>query len=96
MADRSIRPAEPGDAAAVRDLVRAAYASYVERIGKEPAPMLEEDYAALIRAGEVWVLDRGRGGARGAGDQAGRGPYVLGQRGRRARAPGEGPRAPSS
>ena len=29
MADRSIRPAEPGDAAAVRDLVRAAYASYV-------------------------------------------------------------------
>ena len=55
MADRSIRPAEPGDAAAVRDLVRTAYASYVERIGKEPAPMLE-DYAALIRAGEVWVL----------------------------------------
>jgi ribosomal protein S18 acetylase RimI-like enzyme len=58
MADRSIRPAEPGDAAAVRDLVRAAYASYVERIGKEPAPMLE-DYAALIRAGEVWVLAEG-------------------------------------
>jgi hypothetical protein len=40
MADRSIRPAEPAEAAAVRDLVRAAYASYVERIGKEPAPML--------------------------------------------------------
>ena len=58
MADRSIRPAEPGDAAAVRDLVRAAYAGYVERIGKEPAPMLE-DYAALIRAGEVWVLAEG-------------------------------------
>jgi hypothetical protein len=58
MADRSIRPAEPGDAAAVRDLVRAAYAGYVERIGKEPAPM-REDYAALIRAGEVWVLAEG-------------------------------------
>ena len=58
MADRSIRPAEPGDAAAVRDLVRAAYAGYVERIGKEPAPMLE-DYDALIRAGEVWVLAEG-------------------------------------
>ena len=58
MADRSIRPAEPGDAAAVRDLVRAAYAGYVERIGKEPAPM-REDYAALIRACEVWVLAEG-------------------------------------
>jgi ribosomal protein S18 acetylase RimI-like enzyme len=58
MADRRIRPAEPGDAAAVRDLVRAAYAGYVERIGKEPAPM-REDYAALIRAGEVWVLAEG-------------------------------------
>ena len=61
MADRSIRPAEPGEAAAVRDLVRAAYAKYVERIGKEPAPMLE-DYAALIRAGEVWVLAGEAGG----------------------------------
>jgi len=58
MADRSIRPAEPEDAAVVRDLVRAAYSKYVERIGKEPAPILE-DYDALIRAGEVWVLDEG-------------------------------------
>ena len=58
MADRSIRPAERGDAAVVRDLVRMAYSKYVERIGKEPAPMLE-DYAALIRAGEVWVWDEG-------------------------------------
>jgi ribosomal protein S18 acetylase RimI-like enzyme len=53
--DGNIRPAEPGDAAAIRDLVRAAYAGYVGRIGKQPAPMLE-DYPALIRAGEVWVL----------------------------------------
>ena len=58
MAHKSIRPAEPGDAAAVRDLVRAAYAGYVGRIGKEPAPMLE-DHAALIRAGEVWVSTEG-------------------------------------
>jgi ribosomal protein S18 acetylase RimI-like enzyme len=58
VADRNIRPAEPGDAAAVRDLVRASYARYVGRIGKQPAPMLE-DYAALIRAGEVWVLAEG-------------------------------------
>ena len=34
MADRSIRPAERGDAAVVRDLVRMADANYVERIGK--------------------------------------------------------------
>jgi len=58
MADRSIRPAEPEDAAVVRDLVRAAYSKYVERIGKEPAPILE-DYDALIRDGEVWVLAEG-------------------------------------
>jgi ribosomal protein S18 acetylase RimI-like enzyme len=61
MVDRSIRPAESGDATAVRDLVRAAYSKYVERIGKEPAPMLE-DYAALIRAGEVWVSAGEAGG----------------------------------
>ena len=42
----------------VRDLVRASYARYIGRIGKQPAPMLE-DYAALIRAGEVWVLAEG-------------------------------------
>jgi ribosomal protein S18 acetylase RimI-like enzyme len=61
MAARSVRPAGPEDTAAVGDLVRAAYSKYVERIGKEPAPMLD-DHAALIRAGEVWVLDGGAGG----------------------------------
>ena len=55
MARKSVRPAEPEDAAAIRGLVRASYAKYVERLGKEPAPMLE-DYAALIGAGEVWAL----------------------------------------
>ena len=55
---RSIRPAGPEDAAAIGDLVRASYAKYVERIGKEPAPMLE-DYAALISAGEVWASVEG-------------------------------------
>ena len=58
MADKSIRAAGPGDAAAVCDLVRASYSKYVGRIGSEPAPMLE-DYAALIRTGEVWVLAEG-------------------------------------
>jgi ribosomal protein S18 acetylase RimI-like enzyme len=53
-----MRAARPEDAAAVGELVRASYAKYVERVGKEPAPMLE-DYAALIRTGEVWVLAEG-------------------------------------
>ena len=58
MTEKSVRPAGPKDAVAVGDLVRASYSKYVERIGKEPAPMLE-DYAALIRNGEVWVLADG-------------------------------------
>jgi ribosomal protein S18 acetylase RimI-like enzyme len=58
MTEKSVRPAEPEEAAAVGDLVRASYSKYVERIGREPAPILE-DYAALIRAGEVWVLAEG-------------------------------------
>jgi GNAT superfamily N-acetyltransferase len=49
-----IRPALPSDAAAITACVRAAYAPYVERIGREPAPMAA-DYAALIAAGAVWV-----------------------------------------
>ena len=55
---REMRAARPEDTVAVGELVRAAYWKYVGRIGKEPAPMLE-DYAALIRAGEVWVLAEG-------------------------------------
>jgi len=49
-----IVPATPGDAPAVTECVRAAYAGYVARIGREPAPMTA-DYAALIGAGEVWL-----------------------------------------
>jgi len=55
---REMRAARPEDDAVVGELVRAAYSKYVGRMGKEPAPMLE-DYAALIRAGEVWVLAEG-------------------------------------
>jgi ribosomal protein S18 acetylase RimI-like enzyme len=50
-----IVPAAPADAIAVTECVRAAYAHYVERIGREPAPMTA-DYPALIAAGEVWVI----------------------------------------
>ena len=52
---RTIRPADGGDIPAVIGCVRAAYAKYVERIGKEPAPM-REDHSAAIEAGETYVL----------------------------------------
>lgn len=55
-----IRPAHPDDAEAVRDVVHAAYAHYVPRIGKPPGPMLD-DYAQRIANGQTWVLeDTGR------------------------------------
>ena len=51
----TIRSADGGDAPAVAGCVRAAYSKYVERIGKEPAPM-RQDHAAAIEAGETYVL----------------------------------------
>jgi ribosomal protein S18 acetylase RimI-like enzyme len=51
-----IRPAVPADAEAVAACVRAAYAHYVPRIGREPAPM-GANYPALIAAGAVWVAE---------------------------------------
>jgi ribosomal protein S18 acetylase RimI-like enzyme len=55
-----IRLAGTADAEAVRDVVHAAYAHYVARIGKPPGPMLD-DYAARIAQGQAWVLeDAGR------------------------------------
>jgi ribosomal protein S18 acetylase RimI-like enzyme len=53
-----IRPAEIQEAGTVTMLVREAYAKYVGRIGREPAPMLV-DYEAAILAGEAWVLVEG-------------------------------------
>ena len=50
------RPARPEDASALRTLVRAAYAGYVPRLGREPAPM-NDDYAARIAAGQAWILE---------------------------------------
>ncbi len=40
----------------MRALVRAAYAHYLSRIGREPAPMVD-DFAARIAAGQAWLLD---------------------------------------
>jgi len=50
----AIRRASAGDAAAATAITRAAYRTYVERIGREPAPMAA-DFGALIEAGDVWV-----------------------------------------
>jgi ribosomal protein S18 acetylase RimI-like enzyme len=51
-----IRLATPADQGAVKALVRAAYSVYIDRIGKEPGPMLD-DYSTLIQQGRVYVLD---------------------------------------
>ncbi|MBR0661178.1 GNAT family N-acetyltransferase [Neoroseomonas oryzicola] len=50
------RRARPDEAAALRDLVRDAYAEWVPVIGREPGPMTD-DYAARIAAGEAWVVE---------------------------------------
>jgi ribosomal protein S18 acetylase RimI-like enzyme len=55
-----IRTAQAADRAAVEAVVQAAYSVYVERIGKPPAPMLD-DYARRIAAGAVTVLDEADG-----------------------------------
>ena len=49
-----IRPATGTDVAAVQALARAAYALYVPRIGREPAPM-HADFATQIATGQVHV-----------------------------------------
>jgi GNAT superfamily N-acetyltransferase len=52
----AIRLAVPADRSAVEQIVQEAYAPYVPRIGRKPAPMLD-DYAALIRDRRVHVLE---------------------------------------
>jgi len=52
----SIRRAEPTDAAAIAALVSQAYTPYIERIGREPAPMTH-DYDAAVAAGHTWVAE---------------------------------------
>ena len=48
------RPATPGDAAGIAACVCEAYVHYIERIGKQPGPMLE-DYAEVISQSQVHV-----------------------------------------
>jgi GNAT superfamily N-acetyltransferase len=53
-----IRAARPDEVGRIARLVREAYAVYIERIGREPAPMTA-DYGELVRAGAVWVALEG-------------------------------------
>ena len=53
-----IRQAQPADAEAVTTLIGAAYGGYVTFLGRNPQPM-DDDYAALIAAEQVFVLEDG-------------------------------------
>lgn len=53
-----IRTALPGDANAIRDLVRAAYAKWVPVLGREPMPM-KADYDKAVREHRIDLLDDG-------------------------------------
>ncbi len=55
-----IRSARPADRAAAEAIVAAAYAIYIERIGKKPGPMLD-DYGRLSAAGAVSVIEEPAG-----------------------------------
>ena len=52
-----IRPASVSDLKAITQIVADAYTRYIDRIGKEPGPMLD-DYAAHIRNHTAWVIER--------------------------------------
>ena len=48
------RPATAADLPAIREVVGAAYARYLSRMDRPPAPMLA-DYGAAVEAGQLWV-----------------------------------------
>lgn len=51
------RLALPEEAPVLRALVRDAYAHYMARLDREPAPMTD-DYAARIAAGQAWIEEQ--------------------------------------
>jgi GNAT superfamily N-acetyltransferase len=57
MTNITLRPALPSDASDVAACVCEAYVQYIERIGKQPGPMLE-DYARVINDAMVYVAIR--------------------------------------
>jgi ribosomal protein S18 acetylase RimI-like enzyme len=56
MIPHTVRPASEHDASAVRSVVSAAYAHYIQRLGKPPGPMLD-DYEQRVADHQVWVLE---------------------------------------
>jgi ribosomal protein S18 acetylase RimI-like enzyme len=52
-----VRPARPDDVPGITACVCSAYSPYVERIGKQPGPMLE-DYSQVTRERQVHVATR--------------------------------------
>lgn len=53
-----IRAATSQDEPAIRACAEAAYARYIPRIGRKPAPLLA-DYTAHITAGQVFLAEQG-------------------------------------
>jgi GNAT superfamily N-acetyltransferase len=53
----SMRVAAPADVGAMEEIARTAYQVYVERIGRQPAPMTA-DYRGAVDAGQAWVAER--------------------------------------
>ena len=51
-----LRPVRVEDAEPMRRVARDAYAHYVPRIGREPAPMTA-DYDQVITRGQAWVAE---------------------------------------
>jgi ribosomal protein S18 acetylase RimI-like enzyme len=49
-----IRPAQPADVEAIESLAERAFALYIERIGRRPAPM-DDDYAAKVSPDHAFV-----------------------------------------
>lgn len=55
MGEPTLRRATGDDVPALRELAVNAFAKYVDRIGRAPAPMVA-DYAKLLDTSRVWVL----------------------------------------
>jgi ribosomal protein S18 acetylase RimI-like enzyme len=53
--DNAIRRARQDDVPSIAALVHDAYAPYIPRIGREPAPMLD-DYRQVVAQSETFVL----------------------------------------
>jgi len=58
MDEPRIRTATATDVHAIAEIVDQAYRHYIARMGKPPAPMLD-DYTARVLEGVVWVLEEG-------------------------------------